>query len=134
LNFISPLKKYAAVAPTLSLAFDLCRGTPLNVKLAIAESALRAYVAGSFDYSETAFRDIPVRRCAIHVLPLGQIVASEEYNGVGRWCISHTWRYQHRHRLPHFRELWVSLGLLLLREIHQREKANATQNYQSEGL
>jgi hypothetical protein len=36
--------------------------------------------------------------------------------------------------LPHFRELWVSLGLLLLREIHQREKANATQNYQSEGL
>src|SRR5206468_10703315 len=46
LNLIVSLKKYAAVAPLLSFAFDFCGSPPLDVKLTISESALRANVAG----------------------------------------------------------------------------------------
>jgi hypothetical protein len=64
------LKKHSTVASFLSFAFDLCRSPPLDVKLAISESALRLDVAGGPDYGECIFGDLPFRRASIRVLPL----------------------------------------------------------------
>ena len=77
LNLVVSLKKYSAVASLLSVAFDLCRSPPLDVKLTIAESALRLDIARAFHNGGRAFRNFPLRRSSISLLPLGKILSIE---------------------------------------------------------
>src|SRR5688500_19980987 len=54
LHLVPALKEHSAIAAILSFALDLRRSAPLDMKLAISESALRPDVPGVFDYGKCA--------------------------------------------------------------------------------
>ncbi len=93
LNLVPSLEKDPAIGATLSFAFDSCGSAPLDVKLAIAESALRLDVAGRLDYGESSFGDFPFRRAPIRMLPLGEILSVEKHDRVRGCRRAHSWSY-----------------------------------------
>lgn len=107
LNLVPSLKEHSAIAAILSFALDLRGRTPLDVKLAIAKSALRQDVPGISDYGKSVSGDFPFRRARICVLPFGEILPVEKHNRVRRRRSSHPWSHDSRNRLPNLRELRV---------------------------
>ena len=78
LDFVKPHQVNAAVAASLAGPLDLGGSRPLDVQLAIAERLFRADVVLAAD--GIAVADLPV----LAPLPLRQILAVEQHDGVGR--------------------------------------------------
>ena len=83
LHLVQPHQEHAAVAAALALADDLGGGAPLDVELHVAEAPLRGQVAGAGNHGHGAVGDLPPG-LAVASLPLGQVVAVEQHDGVGR--------------------------------------------------
>ena len=120
LNLVPSLEKDSAIRATLSFAFDLCGSAPLDVKLAIAEGALRLDVPGRLDHGKSVFGDFPFRRAPIRVLPFGEILPVEQHDRVRGRRRAYSWSYYARYGFPNLRELRVSLGLLRLCGMDER--------------
>ena len=69
---------HAAVAASLAAAFDLCRGSPLDVDLAVAEGLLGIDVVLVGDGA--AVLDLPV----LSILEGRHVLAVEEHDGIRR--------------------------------------------------
>lgn len=122
LNFVAFLKKHSAVGSTLSVTFDSRRRAPFDVKLAIAENALRLDVAGGPYDGNGAFGDFPFRRAPVGMLPFGEIRSIEKHDCVRGRCRAYAWSHYARDWFPRLRELGISLRLLRLRPMYERRQ------------
>src|SRR5688572_17457767 len=103
LHLVPALKEHSAIAAILSLALDLRRSTPLDVKLDVAESALRPDVPCVFCDGKCTSRDSPLHCAPIIVLPLGGILSAKKHNRVRRRRGPHPRSDHSGNRLPNLR-------------------------------
>ena len=84
LHLIFTHKEHTTVAAVLATAGDICRRSPFDVQLTIAERLFGADAAGFFGYFHTAVFDSPLRVAAILFgYPIGEVPAVEENDGIG---------------------------------------------------
>src|SRR5712692_9277687 len=92
LHFVEAVEENAAVSAVLVLALRGQRLAELDMELAIAEGFARVEVAGFRDDLEICVFYFPLGRAAIFMLPLGEIFAVEEDDGVGGRTARNFWR------------------------------------------
>src|SRR5204863_9265726 len=124
LHFITPGEIYAAVPAALASAFHHFGRSPFNVQLAIAKTLFRRN-ASRFIHGRYSITYFPPRFPTFAALPLRQIFAIDQDNGIGWWRsgIDDTWFVFRRRNLPLFgRENWQSQ---LEQKRGQRQKTKA---------
>src|SRR5581483_6023032 len=84
LHLVAAHDLHATVAAALAGAAGRRRRGPLDVKLAVAERLLRHNVAGLGADDQLAVLHFPARLAALGALPLREVLAVEEDDGVGR--------------------------------------------------
>ena len=87
LHFVSLHQEYATVATILPFASNHSWCLPFNVKLNITETLSRTQVTRTRDNHQMTVCDFPLWWAGVDRLPLSQIFAIEQHNGIRWWCL-----------------------------------------------